>query len=46
VKSMSCGIFYESEDYMQVKIFKGGGWGFMCWECGLGMSGGSPVKLV
>jgi hypothetical protein len=22
------------------------GWGFMCWECGLGMSGGSPVKLV
>jgi hypothetical protein len=29
-----------------VKIFKRRGWGFMCWECGLGMSGGNPVKLV
>jgi hypothetical protein len=46
VKSMSCGIFYESEDYIQVKIFKGRGWGFMCWECGLRMSGGFLVKLV
>jgi hypothetical protein len=46
VENMSCGIFYESEDYIQVKIFKGRGWGSMCWECGLGMSGKCPVKLV
>jgi hypothetical protein len=46
MKSMSCGIFYESEDYIQVRIFKGRGWGFMCWECGLRMSGEFLVKLV